>query len=69
MAGIIPRSLHQLFEMLEKHNVEYSVRISYLELYNEELFDLLSVGMDNSKLRIFEDSTRRVCHYEVKHVM
>ena len=61
LAGIIPRSLHQLFEMLEAHNVqEYSVRVSFLELYNEELFDLLSSGEDNSKLRIFEDATRKV---------
>ena len=61
MAGIIPRSLHQLFEELESHNIqEYSVRVSFLELYNEELFDLLSTTEDNSKLRIFEDSTRKV---------
>ena len=61
MAGIIPRSLHQLFEKLDAHNIqEYSVRVSFLELYNEELFDLLSSGTDNSKLRIFEDSTRKV---------
>ena len=61
LAGIIPRSLHQLFEELESHNIqEYSVRVSFLELYNEELFDLLSTTEDNSKLRIFEDSTRKV---------
>lgn len=61
MAGIIPRSLHQLFEKLDVHNIqEYSVRVSFLELYNEELFDLLSTGVDNSRLRIFEDSTRKV---------
>ena len=39
---------------------EYSVRVSFLELYNEELFDLLSTGEDTSKLRIFEDSARKV---------
>lgn len=45
---------------------EFSVRVSFLELYNEELFDLLSTGEDNSKLRIFEDSARKVnliCSY------
>ena len=61
LAGIIPRSLHQLFEELESHDIqEYSVRVSFLELYNEELFDLLSTTVDNSKLRIFEDSARKV---------
>ncbi len=39
---------------------EFSVRVSFLELYNEELFDLLSAGDDTSKLRIFEDSARKV---------
>ncbi len=39
---------------------EYSVRVSFLELYNEELFDLLTVRDDSSKLRIFEDSARKV---------
>ena len=64
MAGIIPRSLHQLFEKLDVHKIqEYSVRVSFLELYNEELFDLLSTGVDNSRLRIFEDSTRKVCNH------
>lgn len=39
---------------------EYSVRVSFLELYNEELFDLLSPVDNTSRLRIFEDSTRKV---------
>ena len=42
---------------------EYSVRVSFLELYNEELFDLLSTTDDNTKLRIFEDSARKVHQY------
>lgn len=69
MAGIIPRSLHQLFEKLDNDNIqEYSVRVSFLELYNEELFDLLSSGVDNSRLRIFEDSARKVCVYVCTHI-
>ncbi|XP_055952321.1 kinesin-like protein KIF11-B [Argiope bruennichi] len=58
-AGIIPRSLHQLFEELNKEeNVEFSVRVSFLELYNEELFDLLS-STELSRLRLYEDSNRK----------
>lgn len=34
------------------------MRISYLELYNEELCDLLSTD-DNTKIRIFDDSTKK----------
>lgn len=57
-AGIIPRSLHQLFEDLNKEeNVEFSVRVSFLELYNEELFDLLNAA-ELSRLRLFEKNVR-----------
>ncbi|KAJ8711980.1 hypothetical protein PYW08_008934 [Mythimna loreyi] len=59
LAGIIPRALSQLFDELRLTNTEYTVRVSYLELYNEELFDLLSSSEDNSKLRIYEDVTRK----------
>lgn len=41
-AGMIPRTLFRLFQQLESTNVDYSVKISYVELYNEELRDLLA---------------------------
>lgn len=41
-AGIIPRTLHRLFTLLDAQNSEYSVKCSYIELYNEELRDLLA---------------------------
>jgi kinesin family protein 11 len=42
-AGIVPRVLHRLFTLLETGSyLEYSVKCSYVELYNEELRDLLS---------------------------
>ncbi len=44
-AGIIPRALHQLFEKLEGTENEFSVHVSFLEIYNEELFDLLTVSV------------------------
>ncbi|KAJ2394870.1 Kinesin- motor protein, partial [Coemansia sp. RSA 2559] len=44
-AGIIPRTLSNMFYALEKNSSEYYVRVSYLELYNEELRDLLA-GVD-----------------------
>ncbi|EGD77373.1 hypothetical protein PTSG_12732 [Salpingoeca rosetta] len=54
--GIIPRALYQLFEKLEQTTNEFSVRVSFLEIYNEELFDLLSPLDQYQKLRLFEDS-------------
>lgn len=61
-AGIIPRALHQLFETLQSESTEHTVRVSFLELYNEELYDLLSPIDDTKtleKLKIFEDVTRK----------
>ncbi|CDO71222.1 hypothetical protein BN946_scf184863.g18 [Trametes cinnabarina] len=41
-AGMIPRVLFKLFQHLEATSTDYSVKISYVELYNEELRDLLA---------------------------
>ncbi|KAG5645219.1 hypothetical protein DXG03_006636 [Asterophora parasitica] len=41
-AGMIPRVLFRLFHHLETSKSDYSVKISYVELYNEELRDLLT---------------------------
>ncbi|KAJ2878037.1 Kinesin- motor protein [Coemansia aciculifera] len=43
-AGLIPRTLHNLFYILDKQSADYKVHVSYVELYNEELVDLLSSG-------------------------
>ncbi|CAL1688462.1 unnamed protein product [Lasius platythorax] len=60
MAGIIPRALSHLFDELRLLEAqEYTVRVSFLELYNEELFDLLSPNDDASKIRLYEDATRK----------
>ena len=41
-AGMIPRVLFRLFHHLEKNKMDFSVKVSYIELYNEELRDLLA---------------------------
>ncbi|KAL9898288.1 kinesin-like protein Klp61F [Glossina fuscipes fuscipes] len=56
--GIIPRALCHLFDILRTLKLEFSMRVSYLELYNEELCDLLSSD-DSIKIRIFDDSTKK----------
>ncbi|GCC22294.1 hypothetical protein chiPu_0000681 [Chiloscyllium punctatum] len=56
LAGIIPRTLHQIFERLASQGAEFSVKVSLLEIYNEELFDLLSPISDVSeRLQMFDD--------------
>lgn len=58
-AGIIPRTLVALFKQLEK-NPEFSVKISFIELYNEELRDLLVQNETGErKVRIFEEPTKK----------
>jgi len=57
-AGIIPRVLHSLFTKLEVDQAESSVKCSFIELYNEELRDLLASD-DHTKLKIFEDGQKK----------
>ncbi|KAH6821999.1 P-loop containing nucleoside triphosphate hydrolases superfamily protein [Perilla frutescens var. hirtella] len=41
-AGVIPRAVRQIFDILEVQNAEYSLKVTFLELYNEEITDLLA---------------------------
>nr|CAD2169206.1 unnamed protein product [Meloidogyne enterolobii] len=59
-AGIIPRALHQIFSVLGE-DIDYTVRVSYVELYNEQIFDLLNQTESQlESLRIFDDKTKGV---------
>ncbi|CAL8086563.1 unnamed protein product [Calicophoron daubneyi] len=58
MVGIIPRALSHLFETLQQNGSDFSVRVSFLEVYNEELFDLLSAAESN-RLTIYDDTNRK----------
>lgn len=57
-AGIIPRALHSLFNKLETAEMECSVKCSFIELYNEELRDLIAQD-DNIKLKIYDDNSKK----------
>lgn len=57
-AGIIPRALHSLFNKLELDDAEASVKCSFIELYNEELRDLISPD-DTVKLKIYDDNSKK----------
>lgn len=41
-AGVIPRAVRQIFDILEAQNADYNMKVTFLELYNEEITDLLS---------------------------
>lgn len=55
-AGIIPRAVRQIFDTLDAQKADYSMKVTFLELYNEEIFDLLtpedcSRSMDDKQRR------------------
>ena len=57
-AGCVPRCMLELFEAASESAL--CVRGSYVEIYNEELRDLLSPGTSKDKLLIRENASRGV---------
>ncbi|KAJ5072631.1 centromere protein e [Anaeramoeba ignava] len=56
--GLIPLSVNDVFDRIKQiPDREYLLRISYLEIYNENVIDLLSNSKEN--LRVFEDKNNR----------
>jgi len=61
MMGIIPRAFHHIFSFIDNKtdNITYLVRCSYLEIYMEEVRDLLS-NEPTKKMELKEDSNNSV---------
>ena len=70
--GMIPRAIQEIFtEVNSRPDTEFNIRMSYLEIYNEQLYDLLSptgfTKQDGAEdLLIVEDSKG---HIQVKGLM
>lgn len=63
--GVIPRSAVSIFDALEaKQYSDVHVTVSLLEIYNEELCDLLEGG-EKQKLAIMEGKQGPFCRYVV----
>lgn len=58
-AGVIPRTLYRLFHVLESRGDDYAVKMSLIELYNEELRDLLGDEHVSTQLRMYDDPRGR----------
>ena len=61
--GVIPRAIYSLFELAERRGgdlVEFTVKCSYIEIYNESVNDLLS-DTPNTNLRIREFPRLGMC--------
>lgn len=54
--GIIPHAIQELFQSIsENTNIDFSVKVSYIEIYKEELRDLLELETSMKDLHIRED--------------
>nr|XP_056704967.1 kinesin-like protein KIF27 [Euleptes europaea] len=54
--GIIPRAIQEIFQIIsENHNIDFAVKVSYIEVYKEELRDLLELETSMKDLHIRED--------------
>ncbi|XP_031568162.1 kinesin-like protein KIF27 isoform X4 [Actinia tenebrosa] len=55
--GIIPRAVKQIFQNIEEnhHKLEYEVHVSYIEIYLEELRDLLDLETSSKDIHIREN--------------
>ncbi|XP_019372947.1 PREDICTED: kinesin-like protein KIF27 [Gavialis gangeticus] len=54
--GIIPHAIQELFQSIsENTNIDFSVKVSYIEVYKEELRDLLELETSMKDLHIRED--------------
>ncbi|XP_056134524.1 kinesin-like protein kif7 [Lampris incognitus] len=54
--GIIPRAVAEIFKLLDENDLtDFSVRVSYLEVYKEEFKDLLEVETASKDIHIRED--------------
>lgn len=61
--GIIPRAINQLFVETGRHyDMDFTISASYLEIYNEQIFDLLGDGEDRAYggLTVLDDSKGEV---------
>eukprot|EP00698_Gefionella_okellyi_P006100 TRINITY_DN15560_c0_g1_i1.p1 TRINITY_DN15560_c0_g1~~TRINITY_DN15560_c0_g1_i1.p1 ORF type:complete len:947 (-),score=290.46 TRINITY_DN15560_c0_g1_i1:97-2853(-) len=57
-AGVIPRAIAQIFENIAEQQRDASVKVSMMELYNEELIDLLA--NEKIPLKIFDNGDKGV---------
>lgn len=54
--GIIPRAVADVFKLLDENDLtDFSVRVSYLEVYKEDFKDLLEVETASKDIHIRED--------------
>ncbi|XP_075714288.1 kinesin-like protein KIF7 isoform X2 [Rhinoderma darwinii] len=65
--GIIPRAMAEIFQLVDENDlIDYTIRVSYLEVYKEEFKDLLEVQTSSKDILIREDDKGNVVLCGVK---
>ncbi len=72
-AGVIPRAIHEIFQLSQNEEVlSFSVYCSFVQIYNENLFDMLRDASMESPLMVREDQkeiyVQGLSEYNVKTV-
>eukprot|EP00966_Prymnesium_polylepis_P136585 3155872-Prymnesium_polylepis.2 len=66
--GVVPRVVDQVFEELQRAGADCVVRVSYLEIYNEEVLDLLHPRTPAKAITIREDRAGDIFVHGVREV-
>ncbi|XP_053934089.1 kinesin-like protein KIF7 isoform X1 [Cuculus canorus] len=67
--GIIPRAMAETFRLIDENDlIDYTVRVSYLEVYKEEFRDLLQVDTASKDIQIREDDKGNIVICGVKEL-
>lgn len=54
--GIIPRAIQEIFQNIsENPSIDFTIKVSYIEVYKEDLRDLLELETSMKDLHIRED--------------
>ncbi|XP_010080493.1 PREDICTED: kinesin-like protein KIF7, partial [Pterocles gutturalis] len=65
--GIIPRAMAETFRLIDENDlIDYTIRVSYLEVYKEEFRDLLQVDTASRDIQIREDDKGNIVLCGVK---
>jgi len=58
LVGMIPRVVEEMFKRLIKQEADFTIRVSHVEVYNEDIYDLLEDNQEfREPLKIFEERT------------
>ena len=50
-SGIMPKSINYIWNIVGSKQEKYYIKVSFLEIYNEQINDLLNIGNTNLQIR------------------